>query len=156
MTHVAGVYVARLSPSVVAFWLCLLVTGVIQSGCTSTRSNSGSDDQTPSPHAQRKTAVTTWTTSSPGQVTIWFQNQTASATEIVYHLELTDCVNIIVPTTGQACGPVFAPRGFIELTPRGAGLGREPYRLDIPARDPSKPSTFHYTFHVDPKSAVQF
>ena len=88
-------------------------------------------------------------------MTIWFQNQ-SSVSEIVYRLELTDCVNIIVPTTGQVCGSVFAPRGFIELTPRGAGLGRELYRLDIPARDPSKPSTFHYAFHVDPKSAVQF
>jgi|GEM_PF-3456298 len=148
--------VACLTRSVVVLGLCLAAVGAIQSGCTSTRSNGSSDDQTPSPRSQRKAAVTAWTTSSQGQTTIWFQNQTASATEIVYHLELTDCVNIIVPTTGQACGSVLAPQGFIELSPRGAGLGRELYRLDIPARDPTKRSSFHYTFHVDPKSAVQF
>ncbi len=145
---------ARLFPSVVMLALCFTAVGVMQSGCTSTRSDESADQQSPVPRAPAKAVVSTWTTSSRGQMTIWFQNQSATATEIVYRLALTDCVNIIVPTTGQACGSVLAPQGFIELSPRGAGLGRELYRLDIPARDPSKSSTFHYAFHVDPKAAV--
>jgi hypothetical protein len=139
------------SRSVVVFALCLAAVGLMQSGCTSTRSSGSSDDQTPSPRAPGKVGVTTWTTSSRGIVTIWFQNQVASSSMMVHHLELTDCVNVIVPTTGQACGSVFAPRGFAELSPRGAGLGRELYHLDIPARDPNRPIFFHYSFHIDPK-----
>lgn len=130
--------------------LLLVALSALQAGCMSTRHDEGAVGQTPVPSGPKRALVTTWTTSSPGHVIIWFQNQ-APVSIIIYRLELTDCVNIIVPTTGQQCGSVFAPNSVIELTGRGAGLGRDLYRLDVPARDPNQPCSLHYTFHVDRK-----
>lgn len=126
--------------------LALAVVAAMLSSCWSAH-GSGSSKETPSPAAAAP--IRTWTTSGYGAVTIWFQNQSADVTLRVHDVELADCVNVYVPSSGRACGIVVPNQRHITLTTLGSGLGRDVYQLTIPARDPTKPMSLHYTFRVD-------
>jgi len=93
--------------------------------------------------------LNTETTRGYGSVTIWFQNQSDAEDILIHDVELTGCVNVYIPTSGQACGVVIPFQRYIRLMPYGSGLGGDVYKIAILARDPTKPMSLQYKYRVD-------